>query len=76
MEKSVESITSFDKVIRSCVKEMETKHNCWIFILTDGADRYMSVFYLGTDRMEKDIKLCGVQESKYKTASAIRKHFR
>lgn len=38
---------------------------------------YMSVFRFGEVKpMEKEIRLSGMQESKYKAATAIRRYFR
>ncbi len=73
---NVHDINDFDKVIKSTVKEMEQKHNCWIFILSDESDWYMSINYFGELRLDKEIKLNPMSESKYKLATAIRRYFR
>lgn len=73
---NVNGINDFDIVIKKAVREMEAKHNCWVFILNDETDWYMSIYYFDEKEMVKDIKLNPLGESKYKLATAIRKYFR
>ena len=73
---NVHGISDFDRVIQQVVKEMEAKHNCWIFILSDEPGWYMSIFYFDGKEMEKEIKLTPIGKSKFSFASEIRKYFR
>lgn len=69
-----QNVNDFDRVVQNVVKEKEKKHNCIIFLQTDGTYEYMSIAYLNMTA-ETDVKLCTVNESKYTMASAIRNHF-
>lgn len=70
------SLDEFDNVIQKCVREMEKKHNCWIFISNDDNYWYMSVLYLNIIKKAEYIKLTSLEDSKFKTATAIRRYFR
>lgn len=69
------NINDFDFVIQKTVKELERKHHCLIFLLTDGVYWYMSIFYMAGYGV-KDIKVCTEKADKYTMATAIRNYFR
>ena len=69
------NINDFDTVIQKTVKELEKKHKCLIFLLTDGDYLYMSIFYMAGYGV-KDIKICAGIANKYTMAAAIRNYFR
>ena len=71
----IHNINDFDKVITSVVHEMESKHNCWIWILSDESNWYINVCYIEDQRIEQEVKMCPIGSKKYEMARAIRKHF-
>lgn len=64
-----------DREVLKCIHRFEAEHNCIIFLAVDNGMFEMTVAYPAGNRVEGGIKLCGVNESKYALASAIRKHF-
>ena len=73
---NIHNINDFDKAITRTVREMEAKHNCWIWILSDETDWYINVCHIESQQIEKEVKMCGLEETKWDLAMAIRKHFR
>lgn len=73
---NIHNINDFDKVITKTVHEMEKKHNCWIWILSDERDWYINVCYYEDQRIEQEIKISPISEGKWAFATALRKYFR
>ena len=71
------TMTGLDITIEKTIKEMETKHNCLIFLLHDENNQiYMNVIYTDSLKMDVEVPMAKMDESKFTLAMAIRRHFR
>lgn len=73
---NIHSINDFDKAVAKTVKEIETKHDCWIWILSDDNYWYINVCYITSQQLETEVKMCPLNSNGYELATAIRKYFR